>query len=183
MHKCGKTQAGSAPILPGQWLKGLAPSAMLHTETPERQEKRVLMSQRRRPHIHSCIPELQEQLRQGKIDRREFLRIVTLLGMTTSAAYAMVGYLTGHTPVPSAAAAGKAGGHLRCSLRVQAMTDPATFDWGEGASHPGISHDHRARQPYASVSGRKLGGVRRPQNLDFYPPSRCPLVQRRRVYC
>jgi hypothetical protein len=86
----------------------------------------------RRPHtIHPAVPELREQLRTGDIDRREFLRTVTLLGVTASAAYAMVGRLTGQPLVPRVQAAGKMGGNLRCSMRVQPMTDPATFDWGE----------------------------------------------------
>lgn len=106
------------------------------------------MSQRRKPHIHPCVPELQEQWRQGEIDRREFLRTVTLLGMTTSAAYAMLGRITGRTLVPSVTAAGKAGGHLRCSLRVQAMTDPATFDWGEKANQA------RHILEYLTITGR-----------------------------
>ena len=55
----------------------------------------------RRPRtIHPAVPELQEQLRTGDIDRREFLRTVTLLGVTASAAYAMVGRLTGQPLVP-----------------------------------------------------------------------------------
>ena len=89
------------------------------------------MRWRRLRTIHPAVPELQEQLRTGAIDRREFLRTVTLLGVTASAAYAMAGRLTGQPLVPRAQAAGKMGGNLRCSMRVQPMSDPATFDWGE----------------------------------------------------
>ena len=32
---------------------------------------------------------MQEQLRQGRISRREFLRVVTLLGVSASSAYVM----------------------------------------------------------------------------------------------
>src|SRR5437870_11099416 len=84
--------------------------------------------------MHPAVPELQEQLRTGHLDRREFLRTVTLLGVTARAAYAMVGRLTGQPLVPRARAAGKMGGNLRCSMRVQPMTDPATFNWGEMAN-------------------------------------------------
>ena len=94
----------------------------------------------RRPRtIHPAVPELQEQLRTGDIDRREFLRTVTLLGVTASAAYAMVGRLTGQPLVPRVQAAGKMGGNLRCSMRVQPMTDPATFDWGRNPTRRGTS--------------------------------------------
>src|SRR5215831_15019880 len=60
---------------------------------------------------HPAVPELQEQLRTGAIDRREFLRTVTLLGITVSAAYAMVGPLPGQPLVPRVQAAGKMGGN------------------------------------------------------------------------
>ena len=103
----------------------------------------------RRPRtIHPAVPELQEQLRTGDLDRREFLRTVTLLGVTASAAYAMVGHLSGQSGAPGVYAAGKMGGNLRCSMRVQAMTDPATFDWGEK------SNQARHILEYLTITGR-----------------------------
>jgi peptide/nickel transport system substrate-binding protein len=36
--------------------------------------------------IHPYVPEMQEQLRQGRISRREFLRVATLLGVSIPAA-------------------------------------------------------------------------------------------------
>src|SRR2546425_4885735 len=98
--------------------------------------------------VHPYVLELQEQLRTGAIDRREFLRTVTLLGITASAAYAMVGRLTGQSLVPRVQAAGKMGGNLRCSMRVQPMTDPATFDWGEK------SNQARHILEYLTITGR-----------------------------
>jgi len=98
--------------------------------------------------MHPAVPELQEQLRTGAIDRREFLRTVTLLGITASAAYAMVGHLTGRPLVSRVQAAGKMGGNLRCSMRVQPMTDPATFDWGEK------SNQARHILEYLTITGR-----------------------------
>ena len=53
--------------------------------------------------VHAYVPELAEQLRKGEIDRREFLRTATLLGVSASAAYAMAGKLTGDYAVPQAA--------------------------------------------------------------------------------
>ncbi len=80
---------------------------------------------------HVYLPEHREQLRRRDIDRREFLRTATLLGVSASAAYAMAGAIDGQWPVKQAVAAEtpKAGGTLRCSMRVQEMTDPATFSW------------------------------------------------------
>ncbi|MEE9290731.1 MAG: twin-arginine translocation signal domain-containing protein, partial [Alphaproteobacteria bacterium] len=81
--------------------------------------------------VHSYIPELCEQLRQKKIDRRDFLRTATLLGISAGAAYAMAGKITGQEAiVPTAVAATpKKGGTLKFSMQIQEMTDPATFDW------------------------------------------------------
>src|SRR5205085_18018 len=39
--------------------------------------------------VHPAVPDFQEQLRQGRISRREFLRTVTLLGVSAPAAYVM----------------------------------------------------------------------------------------------
>jgi peptide/nickel transport system substrate-binding protein len=83
--------------------------------------------------VHPAIPELADQLRKGNMSRREFLRTTTLLGMSAAASYSLVGKLTGQSLVPPASAAtnGKRGGRLRIAMRVQEMTDPATFDWVE----------------------------------------------------
>ncbi len=40
---------------------------------------------------HPYIPELKEQYRQGKVTRREFLRLATLLGMSAASAKYFVG--------------------------------------------------------------------------------------------
>ena len=84
---------------------------------------------------HSAIPEVAEQLRKGEIDRREFLRTATLLGLSASAAYALAGKMTGVHFVPRAMAqAGKRGGNLRVSMFVKEITEPATYDWSEKAN-------------------------------------------------
>ena len=90
------------------------------------------MAKKRKDGLHPYVPELQEQLRQGKVDRREFLRTATLLGVSAGAAYAMAGRITGEHFMPQAqAATPKPGGNLKVSMRCQEMTDPATFDWTE----------------------------------------------------
>ena len=81
---------------------------------------------------HPFIPDLKDRFLKGEVDRREFLRTATLLGLSAGAAYAFVGAVTGAHPVPPARAAEpKRGGTLRVSMRVQEMTDPARFDWTE----------------------------------------------------
>ena len=81
---------------------------------------------------HSYMPELCDQLKTGKINRRDFLRQAALLGMATGTVYAMADKLGGGV-IGSAMAdeMPKAGGTLRVSMRVQEMTDPATFPWTE----------------------------------------------------
>ncbi len=83
------------------------------------------MSERQHPHI----PKLKEQLVEGTIDRREFLRYSTLLGLSASAAYAFVGKVTGQHFVAPAKAAMPKGGNLKISMRVLEVNDPHTFDW------------------------------------------------------
>jgi len=46
-------------------------------------------------HEHALIPTLKRQLAERLIDRREFLRYSTLLGMSAPAAYAAVRAITG----------------------------------------------------------------------------------------
>ena len=82
--------------------------------------------------VHTAIPELADQLHRDKIDRRQFVRTAALLGMSAGAAYALAGRMTGsHIVRRAAAQAGKKGGTFRMAMRVQEMSDPATFDWAE----------------------------------------------------
>ena len=78
---------------------------------------------------HPFIPKLKELLAEREIDRREFLRTATLLGMSAAAAYTFVGKVTGTGTASRAAETPKAGGTLRVGMRVQDITDPATYDW------------------------------------------------------
>ena len=54
---------------------------------------------------HSYIPTLKRNFAEGRIDRREFLRTSTLLGLSAGAAYAFAGKVTGENLVPRAKAA------------------------------------------------------------------------------
>jgi peptide/nickel transport system substrate-binding protein len=75
--------------------------------------------------VHAALPELVGQLNGGKLERREFLRLSTLLGLSASAAYALAG-----VPEPIAPAeAASMGGTVRFSMRVAKIADPATFSW------------------------------------------------------
>ena len=50
------------------------------------------------------INKVKGQFAEGKLDRREFLRYSTLLGLSATAAYAFVGKVTGESFVSSAKA-------------------------------------------------------------------------------
>lgn len=104
------------------------------------------MKQKDLAKVHPVIPDLVEDLRNGKMDRREFLRTTTLLGLSAGAAYAIAGPIAGERMVPKARAA-TMGGNLKCSMRVQEMTDPATFDWTEK------SNVARQFVEYATITG------------------------------
>lgn len=84
---------------------------------------------------HPAVGEMKEALASGKCDRREFLRTVTLLGVSAPVAYGMASYILGDDPlgvVPKAQAQSpKKGGTLRVSMVIPEATDPATFDWVE----------------------------------------------------
>ena len=80
---------------------------------------------------HPSIPTLKRQLAEGQIDRREFLRYATLLGLSAPAAYAAVRAITGERLVGEARAQGTPpkGGTLRLGMRCQDVKDPHTFSW------------------------------------------------------
>ena len=79
--------------------------------------------------LHSFIPKLRKEYREGQIDRREFLALATAFGATTAAAYSMIGLVSSNT----ARAAGVKGGVLNVSMNVRRVDDPRTFDWSEMA--------------------------------------------------
>ena len=78
---------------------------------------------------HSHIPTLKRQFADGEIDRRDFLRYSTLLGLSATAAYAFVGKITGESFVAPAQAAMPKGGILKVGMRVLEVTSPHTYSW------------------------------------------------------
>lgn len=87
---------------------------------------------------HPYLPELYDRLRQGRVSRREFLRLATLLGMSAGAATiaAQCGVATPPPPSPTPkptptpqAEKIKRGGTLRVASQVRAVDHPARFEW------------------------------------------------------
>lgn len=85
-------------------------------------EKKKQTTQR----VHPGVEQMQKSLADGKCSRREFLRTVTLLGVSATVAYSMAGL---PDFISSAHAAQKKGGVLKFGLQVQEMADPATYSW------------------------------------------------------
>ncbi|MEN8246803.1 MAG: ABC transporter substrate-binding protein, partial [Thermodesulfobacteriota bacterium] len=83
---------------------------------------------RRIERIHPGVEKMKKDLAGGKCSRREFLRTVTLLGVSATAAYSMAG-LPGF--ISTAQAAQKKGGVIKFGMQVQEMADPAMYTWTE----------------------------------------------------
>ena len=84
--------------------------------------------------VHPGVEQMKESLTDGKCSRREFLRTVTLLGVSATAAYSMAGTILGKGVLPdiissAQAATQKMGGVLKFGMVVQEMADPATYSW------------------------------------------------------
>jgi peptide/nickel transport system substrate-binding protein len=91
------------------------------------------------PRANPPLSALCEQFRRGLINRREFVRFATLLGMAAGAAYATAGLtapaMAGSTlPFPAVDPGAKRGGKLRVGQMVGRMQDPATYNWTEMAN-------------------------------------------------
>jgi len=86
------------------------------------------------PREHYYIPKLKEQLAEGRIERREFLRTATLLGMSATAAYAFAGKVGGQGWTRPARAALPQGGTLKCGHRVHEVIHPHAHNWSQPAT-------------------------------------------------
>jgi len=78
--------------------------------------------------MHPGVEEMKKSLAEGKCSRREFLRTVTLLGVSAATAYGMAGL---PNFVSKAHAAQKMGGVLKFGMQVGEMADPGTYSWTE----------------------------------------------------
>ena len=75
--------------------------------------------------VHPAIPVLAADLESGRIRRREFLRLATLLGLSAVAAHA----IAGTKGAAAFAATPRRGGTVRISMRVPDLRHPATYSW------------------------------------------------------
>lgn len=75
---------------------------------------------------HPALPELHRQLSQGKLSRREFIRLSALLGLSVGAASQMAGIFM---PASAGASAIRRGGTLRVAQQIQKIDHPARYSW------------------------------------------------------
>lgn len=128
---------------------------------------------RRPDRIHPYVPEMQEQLRQGRISRREFLRVATLLGVSVpmanilaacgAPAPAAAPTSAPAAPAPTAAPAAatvKRGGILRVGIQVPAVDHPARFSW--------VFDSNEFRQVYEYLTETGADNITRPYLLESW---------------
>ncbi|HVF65971.1 MAG TPA: ABC transporter substrate-binding protein [Casimicrobiaceae bacterium] len=81
---------------------------------------------------HPYISRLKKEYNRGRVDRREFLRTATLLGVSATAAYGLLGLADpgrsfAQTALPR-------GGRVRVGMRVHEIKDPHTISWVEASN-------------------------------------------------
>lgn len=114
---------------------------------------------------HPYLSVLQAGLAEGRLDRREFLRTATLLGLSATAAYALADKLAGGSGVAPASAqtALPKGGRLRISMRVFDVKSPHTL------SATSASNIVRQSNDFLTVTG--ADNVTRPGLLESWEAS------------
>jgi peptide/nickel transport system substrate-binding protein len=102
--------------------------------------------------LHPKIVEARSLMDGGRMNRREFVRIAALLGVSAGAAYAMAGLpepalAQESLPFPPDEAGAREGGILRVAMQVQKMEDPATYSWTQ------MSNQTRQIVEYLAMTG------------------------------
>ena len=77
--------------------------------------------------LHPAVKMYAGEVAAGKLSRREFISRATMLGVSATAAYGLIGAVA---PSKAQAAATK-GGTLRINLETKAMKEPRLWDWTE----------------------------------------------------
>ena len=88
---------------------------------------------------HPGLAQLKKQFNEGKLGRREFIRYSTLLGVSATAAYGMMGMVA---PRPASAADMPKGGTVRISMRVLEVVDPHTYSWLTDSNQGRGTHEY-----------------------------------------
>jgi peptide/nickel transport system substrate-binding protein len=97
------------------------------TEKPDRETK--MTNEIKAAELHPAAGMYAEELKAGKISRREFLTRTTALGVSAAAAYGLMG-----VTAPAQAQEAKVGGIVRCAMEVKGTKDPRLADWPQIAN-------------------------------------------------
>lgn len=81
--------------------------------------------------VHPAAKMYAQECKAGKLSRREFMARSSALGLTSAAAYGLLGV---KAPVQAAAHI-SSGGTVRIQTEVRAMKDPRTYDWSQLANY------------------------------------------------
>ncbi|MGE0503485.1 MAG: ABC transporter substrate-binding protein [Rhizobiaceae bacterium] len=92
--------------------------------------------------VPEAIKGYAEEVRAGRMDRREFLAMASALGASTAAAYGLAGLAA---PTKALAQEGKKGGTLKMQMIIKEMKDPRTWDWSEMANVMRQCNDYMVR--------------------------------------
>ena len=98
---------------------------------------------------HSGLKQLKDQFNDGKIGRREFIRYSTLLGISATAAYAMVGMTA---PSTAHAMGMPKGGKVRISMRILEVTSPHTYSWVTDSNQGRGTHEYLTKTSADNVT-------------------------------
>jgi peptide/nickel transport system substrate-binding protein len=79
--------------------------------------------------VHGAVSMYANEVRDGRMGRREFLTRATALGVTAAGAYGILGLAA-----PAKAQEAKIGGILRVAMETKAMKDPRLADWPQIAN-------------------------------------------------
>ena len=83
--------------------------------------------------VHEKAEMYAKEYAEGHLSRREFMVRATALGVSSAAAYALIGQ-NGAEAAVSWDNPAKMGGTLRCQMEVRPLKDPRTWDWSEIAN-------------------------------------------------
>ena len=109
--------------------------------------------------LHPVIEAAGREFADGKLHRREFLRIATLLGIAAPAAYGLAGM-----PLPAfAQGSPKKGGVIRIGMRVQDISSPHTYSW--------IESSNNARQVVEYLTHTGIDNLTKPNLVEKWEAS------------
>ena len=98
---------------------------------------------------HEGLKTLENQFNDGKMSRREFIRYSTLLGVSATTAYSMVGMVA---PRPVAAADMPRGGTVRIAMRVPEIANPHTYQWIYDSNQGRGTHEYLTKTGQDNVT-------------------------------